>query len=195
MKEPQDEAQRRRAVAWAIALTANTHLAPEQYETELLEQYAQGIFSLDQVLFQLDNRVQHILYRSQAVQLLTATQRTELLEQSRAWNEQHHITGLLCYSCSGHFVQIIEGSARDVHNLFNKIRQDKRHHKVMLLSDKASATRWFAGWEMAYAETDPQDFFWLIGYLDAHSHNLIKTQLPITEPLLLTLLSKFAQGY
>lgn len=194
MKEPQDEAQRRRAVAWAIALTAETHLAPDQYEAELLEQYAQGHITLDQALLRLDSRVQQILYRSQAVRPLTADQRTELLEQSRTWNKQHHVTGLLCYSASGHFIQILEGSALNVHALFAKIRQDKRHHHVVLLSDKASATRWFPDWQMAYAEAEPHDFFWLVGYLDARSHNLVQPQLPITEPLLLELLAKFAQA-
>jgi hypothetical protein len=192
MKEPQDEAQRRHAISWAIALTAETHLAPEQYETELLEEYAQGKLTLDQVLHQLDSRVQHILYRSEAVHPLSSEQCTELLEQSRSWNEQHQITGLLCYSSSGHFVQVIEGPAKQVHTLFAKIRQDRRHTKVMLLSDKASATRWFAGWEMAYVETKPQDLFWVMGYLDAKSSNLLRPQRPIVEPELLRLLDKFS---
>lgn len=194
MKEPQDEAQRRHAIAWAIALTAETHLAPDQYETDLLEQYARGKITLDQVLLRLDSRVQHILYRSQAVHPLTVGQRTELLEQSRAWNEQHHITGMLCYSSSGHFIQILEGSALNVHALFARIQQDERHHQIVLLSDKASATRWFPDWQMAYTEAEPHDLFWLMGYLDAHSHNLLHPQLPITEPLLLKLLTKFTQS-
>lgn len=194
MKEPQDEAQRRRAVAWAIALTAETHLAPEQYETDLLERYVGGSLTLDQVLYQLDNRVQHILYRSQAVQPFTAEQRTELLEQSRYWNEQHDITGLLCYSEPGYFVQVIEGAAQDIHALFSKIRQDERHHHVTLLSDKSSATRWFSDWKMAYMEAEPKDFFWLMGYLDARNQNLIQPQMPINDPQLLTLLDKFSQS-
>lgn len=192
MKEPQDEAQRRRAISWAIALTAETHLAPEHYEIALLEEYAQGKLTLDQVLHQLDTRVQHILYRSQAVHHLTSAQCTDLLEESRLWNEQHQITGLLCYSESGHFVQVIEGPAKQVHGLFTKIQRDKRHHNVVLVSDKASATRWFAKWEMAYVETKPQDLFWLMGYLDAKSNNLLRPQRPITEPVLLTLLDKFS---
>ena len=194
MNELQDEAQRRRAVAWAIALTAETHLAPEQYEIELLERYAQGFMTIDQVLLQLDNRVQHILYRSRAVQPFTAAERTELLEKSLRWNEQHNITGLLCYSEPGYFVQVIEGAALDVHALFDRIKQDKRHHHVTLLSDKASNTRWFADWKMAYAEAEMQDFFWLIGYLEARTHNLVQPQIPITEPLLLTLLNEFTQA-
>lgn len=192
MKEPQDEAQRRRAISWAIALTAETHLAPEQYETDLLEEYAQGKLTLDQVLRQLDSRVQHILYRSEATHLLSSDQRTDLLEQSRSWNEHHQITGLLCYSDTGHFVQVIEGPKEQVHALFIKIRQDKRHHRIVLISDKASATRWFVNWEMAYVEAKAQDLFWLMGYLDAKSSNILRPQRPIIEPMLLTLLDKFS---
>jgi hypothetical protein len=109
MKEPQNEAQRRDAVAWAIALTANTSLAPKQYEVDLLEQYARGTMSLDQVLESLEEQVQHLLYRSQALQPLTEDQLTDLLEQARTYNEAHSITGLLCYSSTGHFVQLLGG--------------------------------------------------------------------------------------
>ena len=198
MLELQDEGQRRRAIAWAVALTAETHLAPDQYEFDLLEAYAGGQQTLSQVLHQLDTRVQHLLYRSQAVYPLTSGQLTELLEQSRAWNEAHGITGLLSY-CStsdcrtGHFVQVLEGAASDVHDLFAKIRQDKRHHHVQLLSDKASGKRWFADWQMAFAPVEASDFFWLIGYLDAKGHNLIKPQIPIIDSGLLTLLDKFSK--
>lgn len=187
-----NEEQRRRAVAWAIALTAETSLAPDLYEHDLLERYAQGELSLPQVLQQLDSRVHHILYRSQAVQLLTSGQLTELVEQSRQWNEQYHITGLLCYADSGHFVQVIEGPAQHVQALFVKIRQDRRHQHVTLLSDKASATRWFPDWQMALTEAHPHDYFWLLGYLEARGHNLVRPQLPVNDPQLLQLLQQFS---
>lgn len=193
MKEPQDEEQRRRAVAWAIALTAETKLAPDEYEATLLAQYVEGSLTLSQVLAQLDNRVQHILYRSQAVRPLTSAQCTDLLEESRLWNEQHNITGLLCYSEPGYFVQVIEGPPLKVAALFTKIRQDKRHRQVTLLSDQGSANRWFADWRMAYVEAKPNDFFWLMGYLEARSQSLIQPLAPICDPQLLELLSKFSR--
>ncbi|MVN77037.1 hypothetical protein GO988_11940 [Hymenobacter sp. HMF4947] len=193
MTELQDEAQRRRAIALAIALTADTHLAPDQYEFDLLESYAQGERTLNQVLLELDTRVQHLLYRSQAVELLTAVQLTELLEESRAWNRAHGITGLLCYGSDGHFVQVLEGPAHEVHALYVKIQRDKRHQNVQLLSNKAASSRWFTDWQMAFVETDAPDFFWLISYLEAREHNLVMPQIPITEPLLLTLLNQFSR--
>ena len=109
MEELSDEAQRRRAIAWATALTANTPLASQAYEQALLERFARGELDIDQVLQALDTQVQHVLYRSQAVRPFSSAHLTELLEASRAYNEAHDITGLLCYS-AGHFVQLLEGT-------------------------------------------------------------------------------------
>lgn len=195
MKDFGDEGQRRRAIAWAVALTADTHLVPGQYESTLLESYAQGGLTLEEVLLQLDSRVQHILYCSRAVHPLDSSALTDLLEQSRAYNAGHHITGLLCYSYHGgvgHFVQVLEGSAQEVHTLFAKIRHDRRHYHVELLSNKAGAERLFADWQMAFVEADAAEFFWLIGYLQAKGHNLIVPKIPITEAHLLTLLERFS---
>ena len=193
MSESETEAQRRRAIAWAIALTADTPLEPDHYEADLLEDYALGTLTLDQVLEKLDNRVQHVLYRSRATQPLTAGQLTDLLEESRLWNEQHQITGLLCYSASGHFVQLLEGSALNVNALFARIRGDSRHYQVLALSELATDTRWFPDWKMAFAEMDSPDFFWFISYLEARGYNLVAPQIPIKDELLLRLLTEFSK--
>ena len=191
MNELETEAQRRHAIAWAVAMTAETKLAPNRYESELLEQYAQGTLTLDQVLGQLDQRVHHLLYRSRAVSPFSAPGLTALQAQSQAWNEAHDITGLLCYS-NGHFVQVLEGSAREVHVLYAKIQQDKRHCQVQTLSDRACSHRWFADWRMALVQPELDDFHWLLGYLEAKGHNLAQSQIPITEPHLVQLLTAFS---
>lgn len=193
MIHERNEALRRSAVAWAIALTRDTALAPDQFEQELLNEYTQGHLSLEEVLDRLDKRVQHVLYRSQARHPLTHSQLTDLQEQSQAWNGTHQITGLLCYTDDGHFVQVLEGTAQEVHKLFTKIRQDQRHHHVTLLSDKTSDVRWFADWQMAFVHTPTNDFYWLLGYLEAKGHNLVCPQIPITDPRLLTLLQQFSK--
>jgi hypothetical protein len=191
MNDLNTEAKRRRAIAWAIALTAETSLAPEQYEWELLECYALGTLTLDQVIQHLDTQIHHVLYRSKAVHLLTDRQLIDLLEQSRAWNEAHNLTGLLCYSSDGHFVQVLEGPAAEVCALFAKIRQDTRHYRVQALSNRATPLRWFADWRMAFTQVAPADFYWLMSYLEAQEHNLVLPQLPVAEPHLLTLLDAF----
>jgi hypothetical protein len=193
MQELDTEEQRRRAIAWATALTADTTLAPDQYELDLLEHYAQGELTLQQVLHRLDNRVQHLLYRSKATHPLSTAELAELVEQSQRWNTVHNLTGLLCYSSDGHFVQVLEGSAQEVHKLYVNIQRDTRHAQVTTLSDKASSARWFPDWTMALVETEPPDFFWLIGYLEAKASNLVKPQVPITDQHLLSLLDKFSK--
>ena len=193
MKDLQNEEQRRRAIDWAVALTAETPLAPEQYEWELLEHYAQGKLTLQQVINKLDNRVQHLLYHSTATHLMSESDLTVLVEQSQMWNERHNITGLLCYSSSGHFVQVLEGAAVDVHALFTKIRQDTRHYQVLTLSDNATPTRWFADWRMAYIGVEPHEVYWLLGYLEAKGHNLLKPQIPLIPSHLLTLVEEFSK--
>jgi hypothetical protein len=193
MREPQTEAQRRRAIAWAIALTANTALAPEQYEWELLEDYAQGKLSLDQVLALLDSRVHHVLYCSKAAHPFSRDQLTSLLEQSRTWNDLHAVTGLLCYSQDGRFVQLIEGPTEAVQSLYARIRQDPRHHQVQTLSDQAGPQRWFPDWRMAFAQVEHGEFSWLLSYLEARSLNLVAPEVPIVQPHLVTLLQAFRE--
>jgi len=117
---------------------------------------------------------------------------TTLVEQSQQWNKDHNITGLLCYCSDGHFVQVLEGTSANVHTLFSRIQKDTRHTHVQALSDYASPTRWFTDWRMTLVQTEPAEFYWLIGYLEAKGHNLVKPQLPIDSPSLTTLLQKFS---
>lgn len=188
---PDDDAQSQRAIAWAVALTTREALGPGQYEQQLLASYQRAELSVEQVLSRLDTRVQHVLYRSQARQPQAADELTTLVEQSRAWNQDKQITGLLCYSSPGHFVQVLEGTAREVHALFARIQLDKRHYHVQALSDCASATRWFADWQMVLME--PADSYWLLGQAEARRHKLVKPQIPISSPALLTLLQAFSR--
>lgn len=192
MEELSDEARRRRAIAWAIALTANTPLAPQGYERELLERFARGELDIDQVLLALDTQVQHVLYRSQAVHPLSFPQLTELLEESRAYNEAYGITGLLCYS-EGHFVQLLEGTTTEVYRLYARIRQDPRHHEVQTLHESAGPSRFFADWRMAFVEAKQEEFFWLLTHLEARQHHLVQPQVPICDPHLHTLLAAFSK--
>ena len=192
MKELETEVQRRKAIAWAIGMTVGTRLAPQEYERELLEQYAQGHLTLGQVLARLDSRVHHLVYHSQATTLLSEAQLTQLVEQSQAWNAVHDITGLLCYSSTGHFVQVLEGSADVVHALMTNIKRDKRHSGVRILSDHTTDKRWFADWRMAFVSTEPHEYYWLMGYLEAKSCNLIRPQIPITSSALIELIKAFS---
>lgn len=192
MQSLPDEVQSQRAIAWAVALTSHEAVLPGQYERDVVAGYNRAEISLDQALTQLDARIHHILYRSRARQPQGAYELTALVEQSRAWNQEKQITGLLCYSSTGHFVQVLEGTAREVRALFTRIQQDGRHYQVQALSNCASATRWFADWRMALVEQEPDDSYWLLGQAEARRHTLLKPQIPISSPTLLAMLQAFS---
>jgi hypothetical protein len=54
----------------------------------------------------------------------------DLVKKSRLTNETLKITGMLLY-LDPFFIQILEGEAAIVNELFNIIKQDSRHQKII----------------------------------------------------------------
>lgn len=146
-------ALRQRRVAWAVALTANTPLAPQPYERQLLEDYEQGQLTLDEVEELLDASVFHLVYHSRATQPLSEVQLHALLERSRAYNAQHGITGLLLYS-DGRYVQALEGPKPQIQALYARIQADSRHTQVITVSQGPGPQRRFVEWRMGFGLVD-----------------------------------------
>ncbi len=183
------ESARQRAVAWALAVSANTPLAPKRYERHLLNRYQQGELTLDEVSQLLDEGVYHILYRSQATYFPSEAQLQDLLEWSRTYNAEHNITGLLLYS-DGRFMQLIEGTEKTIHTLFDKIQQDLRHQHVVTLSEGPGAHRWFADWQMAFGYLEPIELNQTLGVVETGQLPL----LPFSDPHVQTLVEAFGLG-
>ena len=190
MKIPEQEQQRRRAIAWTLSLAENTSLAPLSAEQALLECYARGECTLDQILVHLDEQVYHVLYRSQAIAPLRDEQLNDLLSESQVYNEEHEITGLLCHG-DGFFVQVLEGVQQAVQTLYAMIRRDARHRHVVTLREATAPQRLFPDWRMAFVRSDPVEMYWLITHFEARRRQLVLPQVPITHPHLLTLLAAF----
>ena len=186
---PLQEAQRRRAVAAAVALTMDTPLAPKRYERQLLARYQTGELTIDEVIALLEESTYHVLYRSRATQAPTETDLLALLDWSRTYNAQQQITGLLLYS-DGRFVQLFEGPESAVQALYARIQQDPRHTQVVTVSDGPAPQRWFADWHMAFGYVDAPELRQVLG--------VVETQTPllssITDPHLQTLLHAFGQA-
>jgi hypothetical protein len=183
---PQQEAERQRAVALAVALTANTPLAPKRYERQLLARYQTGELTIDEVLVRLEQSTYHVLYRSRATSAPTEATLQALLEWSRTYNAQHQLTGLLLYS-DGQFVQLVEGSEEEVRALYARIQQDVRHTQVVTLSDGPGPQRWFADWHMAFGYVDAPDLHQVLGAVETFTPPLA----PLQDPHLQTLLHAF----
>ncbi|RPD44165.1 BLUF domain-containing protein [Hymenobacter sediminis] len=190
MNEQYSEADRRRAIAWALSFAQGTRLEPTEQERLLLERFASGELTLTQVDALLTTPVHHVLYCSQARAGLTYADLEAIVQESQPYNAERGITGLLCAS-EGGFVQLLEGSRAAVHELYAKIRRDRRHHGVTTLWDEPGTERWFAQWNMAFTEASPLEYFWLVSHLSPRGSALSLPQLPITDPRLLTLLQAF----
>ncbi|WP_440464814.1 BLUF domain-containing protein [Psychrobacter sp. ASPA161_6] len=71
----------------------------------------------------------------------------EVEGHARDYNEQHGITGTLCYG-NGHFLQCIEGKKSNVLALQKRIFADNRHKNVQVLLLQVIDQRSFADWRM-----------------------------------------------
>lgn len=180
------EAARRRAVAFAIALTVDTPLAPKRYELLLLDRYQRGELSIEAVIRLLDASTYHIFYRSQATYFPSEGQLQQLLDWSRTYNEQHDITGLLLYS-DGRFAQVIEGAEAKIHDLFDRIQQDLRHQHVVVISEGPAPYRWFADWRMAFGQVEPVELSQLLRVVETGRQPLY----PLEDPHVQTLIEAF----
>jgi hypothetical protein len=80
-----------------------------------------------------------------------------LLDQSKNWNQRYGLTGMLLYlegkflsKVEGRFMQVLEGTESQVKELFEKIKQDPRHHSLIILQQSSSKDRNFATWSMGF---------------------------------------------
>lgn len=76
-----------------------------------------------------------------------------ILEQSVKNNGKQNITGVLLYSESK-FLQVLEGENEQILALYDNIKTDPRHKKVLMLSLKPLKERFFPSWQMAGKEMD-----------------------------------------
>ncbi|MDI6745542.1 MAG: BLUF domain-containing protein [Rhodocyclaceae bacterium] len=88
-----------------------------------------------------------LLYASRAAASLTTENVDSILEESRSHNVPHGITGMLCFS-NDLFIQVLEGSRKNVSDVYSRIVKDKRHSDIQLLIFEEIAERRFGNWTM-----------------------------------------------
>ena len=90
-----------------------------------------------------------IIYTSSAVRLLKESDLETLLMKARKRNDEFGITGLLLY-CDGNFMQYIEGHEVGLLKIYDIIKHDPLHHRLIELANQLIPEREFADWSMAY---------------------------------------------
>jgi hypothetical protein len=107
----------------------------------------------------------YIIYSSYASRQFNDQELEQLLVQSRNWNKQAGITGMLLHF-DNEFAQLIEGNESDVKTLFDVIKTDNRHKEVLIMKSGNISNRFFPDWSMAFKSGSAADFEKLEGYKD-----------------------------
>ncbi len=88
-----------------------------------------------------------LLYASRIVEGADQSLLDSIMAKSRAHNPRAGVTGILCYS-NNLFLQVLEGSRREVSQLYNRIANDERHKDVEILYYEEVTERIFSNWTM-----------------------------------------------
>jgi hypothetical protein len=94
-----------------------------------------------------------LIYCSKASKLLSNDDLEAMLEKARENNVKKDITGLLVVKGYS-FFQWLEGEESSVIELFNKIKDDERHHSVFVMNQENVDNRVFGDWSMGYKNID-----------------------------------------
>ena len=92
-----------------------------------------------------------LVYISRGVRKFDLPELLAMLNTFRAANMQHDITGMLLYYNSD-FMQLLEGSEKDVLALLKNIESDLRHHSVTVVMREGIVERHFTYWSMAFRD-------------------------------------------
>ena len=106
----------------------------------------------------------------------------KILEKSTQYNIECEITGVLLFS-EDKFLQVLEGDSKKILALYDRIKHDKRHSHVVMISFQAVKERYFPDWAMVSKSLNTNRYRFLTNMdlmakikfhslLNAHEHNV-----------------------
>ena len=104
-----------------------------------------------------------IAYASCTRGLLTSEGIMDILKVSRENNKRRGITGMLLYK-NGNVLQVIEGAAKAVRELFDVLTEDERHYGVLKLYEREIEEREFPEWVMGFSDLNEGEARHLEGF-------------------------------
>jgi hypothetical protein len=94
-----------------------------------------------------------LIYMSAATRPFLSHELPSLLTKTRLKNESLGVSGMLVYH-EGSFLQVLEGSAQNVDQLYKHIALDDRHTNCELLLRTFVEQRSFGDWSMGFVNTN-----------------------------------------
>jgi hypothetical protein len=104
-----------------------------------------------------------LIYVSSARADLSEDDLHDVLSCARKKNRELGITGMLV-CLDGYFVQVLEGEAERVRELYAKIKTDSRHADTKVVTESEIAERAFPDWSMGFREASRDDLY-MAGFL------------------------------
>ncbi len=137
--------------------------------------------------------IYHIAYFSTATKLFTETDLTELLANSKQNNSALSVTGILLF-IEGCFLQVLEGDESVVKSIFEKVKQDERHHDVLTLFQGNKPERAFENWSMGFKNLPLVEYKRQIGFEDITNEEFLTNILKKKHPKISRTLEIFYTG-
>lgn len=94
-----------------------------------------------------------VVYTSSATRQLHTEDLAQILREARERNHRLDVTGMLLYN-EGTFLQVLEGDEETVTALYERIKGDERHHRVVTLMNQPAKKRAFGKWMMGFRNLD-----------------------------------------
>ena len=135
--------------------------------------------------------IHQLIYQSQSLVPFAQDELVALLANGRAHNATHHITSLLLYTPDGRFLQVLEGDAGTVHDLYrNRISADPRQVSCRIYGEGPTQERSFPRWPLGFREASANVLRTLLSNVPSDGPGLLVPR-PHTRPELLALLQEF----
>lgn len=97
----------------------------------------------------------------------------KILDSCQRHNPGKSITGVLVHS-KNYFLQFLEGDENELIALYNHIKKDSRHSKVILLNKGLIEARMFPSWHMGYKDADKDNVTLITDATDNESETFNK---------------------
>lgn len=127
-----------------------------------------------------------LIYASTASDNVDLNEFKSILLQAQTNNYQRDLTGMLAFN-SKIFLQALEGSRKQVNELYAKLMLDPRHHTVTILGYKEIAERHWSSWSMGFAAPNSNNRALFLKYSQQSTFNPYGMLADATEKMLMEL--------
>lgn len=134
----------------------------------------------------------HLIYVSAAREEMAGAGLDSILDASVRNNVPRGVTGMLVYS-AGSFMQLLEGEEAAVDEIFSFIKQDQRHHTIILLERAAISTRSFDRWSMGFKRLGADDRHVHAAWAPLFEHGFNAVEIGARPGLALSMLTDFCR--